>query len=240
MKHLIDIHNHCLPNVDDGADSIEETLEILRSEYEQGIRDVIATPHYKKPGRGRTKKEIRQVISSIQDALRKEHIDIHLHIGCELFYSSRCIEYLQKDIVATLADSKYVLVEFYPDEDYRKIREGIYELVAAGYRPILAHVERYDSLASIDKVIEVIELGASIQVNADAVLGKEGIRVAWYVHKLLKNHLVHFVATDAHDSKKRKPRLLECEKSLEKKYGIQYAEELCILNPKRILNQRME
>lgn len=240
MNYYIDIHNHCLPNVDDGAKNKEESLEMLRCTYDQGIRDIIVTPHFKKIKRGRTKEEIQRKLREMQEALDNEKIDLKLHIGCELFYSSRSIEYLENNIIATLADSSYILIEFYPDEEFRKIREATYELLAAGYVPILAHVERYQYLSDLSKVVELIELGALIQVNVASILGKQGRKTTKYVNTLLKNRLVHFVATDAHDMDRRRPRLLECVHYLEKKYGIEYADELCTLNPQKILKKCVE
>lgn len=240
MNYLIDIHNHCLPAMDDGSKSMQETLEMLQIAYEQGIREIIVTPHFKRVKSMQEQKSMEEVFGSVQAMIRSEKINITLHMGYEVFYSSNLLEWLMRGNSLTLAKSKYILIEFYPDEEAKRIRQSVYELIAAGYSPILAHVERYQALKGMETVKELIELGAYLQVNVGTVLGENGREMKRYVQKLLKCQLVHFIATDAHDGVKRKPKMMQCMQYIERKYGREYAKELSYTNPKKILNQWVE
>ena len=106
---------------------------------------------------------------------------------------------------------RYVLVEFSGRHDYQRVRNYIYQLQQEGYCPVVAHVERYPQvIKQLEQVEELIELGAMIQVNAGSLLGENGFRMKNVSRRLLKKRWIHFIASDAHDSKTRYPNLGEC------------------------------
>ena len=239
MKYFIDIHCHCLPQVDDGAKSIEETLAMMKIAYEEGIRTIIATPHFKGRDRGLAPEKLEEVVEFVNALLVRENIGIKIYRGNELFYNSEVSEILREGRLSTLADSSYVLVEFYPNEDFRTIKAGLYDILSSGYVPVLAHVERYKNINKIQEVEELLELGVYIQVNASSILGDMGRSAKSFVKKLLKKRYVHFVASDAHSPRSRAPRLITCASYLEKKYGSEYVEELFYYNPMMIIENEL-
>lgn len=237
MENYIDIHSHILPGVDDGADSLETSLKMLHMAAQDGISRIILTPH-SKPWHGRRSSiEVADRVGRLRDRLQEERLDLKLYAGNELYYRSGLLEELENGLAGTLADSHYVLVEFEPSAEYDYIRNGVYTLLTGGYYPVVAHVERYKNVcAKKTGVSELIEMGCFIQVNAGSVTGKYGFGAARLTRKLLRQGLVHFVATDAHDLGRRRPCLSECARYIEKKFGPDTGRRLLLDNPMCVLD----
>lgn len=236
MIGFIDIHCHILPGVDDGAKSMEDTIEIVKMAYKEGIRYMIATPHYHKGRYGRPVEELEEKLVKVREALLKAEIPMKVLLGNEAYYTGSLVEKLNKRRVLTLDNSKYVLVEFSPGDEYQYIKKGLNSILLGGFRPIIAHVERYQCLRKdIKKVEELYEMGVYIQVNAMSIVGSMGILVKAFTKNLMKNDLIHIIATDTHNIENRSPKLEGCVKILMKKYNEDYLRALLIENPKKIL-----
>ena len=178
MMTVTDIHCHLLPKVDDGACDSSMTRAMLKKAYNEGVRDIIVTPHFRR-GMFETPADIiRKRFQKVRVyAANLGEEGIRLHLGCEYYREIGMAEKLKRGFRPTLAGGKYVLVEFSSMDSYARIRSELYELVTAGYIPIVAHAERYDAfLRSLDNISNAIALGAQIQVNADSILGKNGGR----------------------------------------------------------------
>ena len=139
----IDIHCHVLPGVDDGSSNMDETVEMLKIAASQGISDMIVTPHYKQGRVGTPKEVIDRMITEVEKYAALSGISIKLHPGTEIFYNSSLEEKLESGWLATMNGTEHVLVEFSPSDNFQYIRNAIDDLMGLGYRPILAHVERY-------------------------------------------------------------------------------------------------
>ncbi len=236
METYIDIHCHILPGVDDGADSMETSLEMFRMAEADGISQMILTPHNKPWHTNLDHTEMRARVDRLQKRLQQEGLGIKLYTGSELYYRGGLTEELDQGAVETLADSQYVLVEFDPPADYDYIRNGIYALLSGGYCPIAAHVERYRNVCcKINRIAELTDMGCFMQVNAGSIMGKYGSGTKFLTRKLLKEDLVHFIATDAHDLYKRNPCLSQCAQYIGKKYGESSAKRLFYDNPMCVL-----
>lgn len=236
MAAYIDIHSHILPGVDDGAHDLEESIAMLRIAEKEHIRKIILTPHQKPNRKCVSKNGIENKIEQLRSELDRQHMDIALYAGSELFYSHDLDERLRMEKVCTLADSHYILVEFSPDENWAYIRDGIYRLSCAGYWPVLAHVERYAVLREKeDRVQELIDMGCYMQMNAGSLTGECGLQTRWYCAGLIKNRQIHFVATDAHRSTgRRSPQMSKCAEWLRRKAGEEYTEQLLWKNAENI------
>ena len=237
MTDLIDIHCHVLPRVDDGARNTEQSLEMLSLMRREGIRSAILTPHYHggymETGSEKLKDRFGKLCAAAgQDDRTK---DMSLYLGCEIYYYPSVVDWLDEGYVLSMAGSRYVLLEFGFTSDVRTIKEGISNVVNSGYVPIIAHLERYKKLVGdIKSVDELISKGAYIQINSEALT--DGFKVRSFAKKLLKERMVHFLATDAHDTKKRAPKLSKAVSYIEKHYGGSYCRELVIDNPERVIN----
>jgi protein-tyrosine phosphatase len=138
-----------------------------------------------------------------------------------------------------MANSRYILLEFPSTAFPTQILSGILECTGAGKLPIIAHAERYDAFRHDPTLTEeALKLGARIQLNADSIMGKHGFFVKRFCHKLLKAEKVHFIASDAHDLRRRPPVLLPCYKRICKKYGEKYAKRIFWKNPRAILENK--
>ena len=244
MKAYIDIHCHILPGIDDGSDSLETSLKMLHMADVDGISQIILTPHNKPWHKNIDHTRMRAKVDQLQDRLCQEGMDIRLYMGSELNYRNDLIEELDQGKAQTLANSQYVLIEFDPLTDYDYIRSGVYALLMGGYYPIVAHVERYKNVCcKMNRIIELIDMGCFMQVNAGSIMGQYGLSTKQLTKKMLKQNLLHFVATDAHDLNKRRPCLSKCAEYIEKKYGensmrrLFYDHPMCVLRDEYIKNR---
>lgn len=236
MEGFVDIHTHILPGVDDGAGDLPQALDLLKQAQQQGTGAVILTPHY----RGRYRDNVGNKLTGIFEQLRLAAGEVcpglELFLGCEVGYELDVSEKVAGGSVLTLNGSHYVLLEFQEKNFRSRILEGVLEMLNFGYIPIIAHAERYEAFRKYpDLAVEVTELGALIQLNADSVTGQCGFGIKRYCHKLLKAHLVHFIATDAHNTKTRRPELKYCYQKVRKRYGRAYADALFIHNGRAVL-----
>ena len=236
MEHLVDIHCHLLYGVDDGAKDVNEAIQLLKLEKEQHVDRVILTPHYRE-GIFETPQTIMDEHYAKLCLFEKEmNLGIRLFLGCEYHTNTRMVADLQEKRRPSMAGSQYVLVEFSAEDSFKKIRCQIYNLIMEGWIPIIAHIERYpDMMKDLNNVFECKSLGALIQITSGALLGKMGWKMQRNCKKLIKQDLVDFVASDAHDTKNRRPDLGECATYLEKKYGQDYTYKLLVENPEMLL-----
>lgn len=235
----IDIHSHILPGIDDGAKDQKEALEMLKIAVEDGISDIIVTPHFHYRRGHATPEQIRSAVLELQNRMNEEKIPIKLHVGNELYYSHDLIESVKAGDALTLADSDYVLLEFSPETEQKKIQNAIYQFLCEGYLPIIAHMERYQAfLKNDDFTVSVSDMGAYFQINAGSLNGDAGWQIKRFVRKMIRNGMIQFVATDAHDLIKRPARLGNTVKWIEKKTGESTVQELLQRNPQMILENK--
>ena len=239
MKY-IDIHSHILPFMDDGARDEKMSLEMLKIAEQEGISDIIVTPHYRRGHYKGERKDTDRVLARMRELMKKEGIQVRLHPGNEIYYRSELEEKLESGALSTMNDTDYVLVEFSPMEDFMYIRSAVEELFSIGYTPIIAHVER---IQCIEKKIEhartLKKMGCELQVNAASAMGDVGFFCKRFVHKLLKEKLVDYMGTDAHNVEKRPPKMKRCAEMLYRKYDREYVDRILYGNAvKRLLTER--
>ena len=229
---MIDMHTHVLPLVDDGSSSVEKSLDMLRFMVENGVTDVVLTPHYR--GKyNKTAKELKGIFNDFKKRVKDTGINVNLYLGQEIFCTEDLSTLLENNEVQTINDGKYVLLEC-PYQESVDIEEIVYDMKASGFIPIIAHVERY-GYVSYDDVVAIKSLGALIQVNATACLGNAPKYAIKRARKLLKAKLVDFIASDMHEN--RKSNLNDAYKKISKKYGEDYANALFTENAKKILSK---
>ncbi len=240
LEPTIDIHCHILPGVDDGSPDMATSLEMLRIADKNGITHLILTPHHK-PMHHNVSPEHNVVYrKKLQEAAKEAGIKAKLFSGNEIYYSDETMEELIEGKICSLAGSDYVLVEFHPTNPYMAIQNAVSRVQAAGFIPIIAHVERYSDIVSHpSRVKDLIEMGSFIQVNASSIMGKYGFGISHFTKRLLKQELVHFIASDAHDTGRRAPNLLDCRNYVERKYGEDYGKKLFFTNPANVIRNEL-
>lgn len=239
MTDIFDIHTHVLPGIDDGAESIEEAMQMLKLAGEQGITEVIATPHYSHYSRffqRLSPDEIRKLCTKLQRKMEESYgVQIKIWPGQEIFYTDNVVHKLEKKELLTMADSSYVLLEFYPSVAYSDLFRVVREMVVERYRPILAHVERYDVLQDSYKIEELTEQGAYIQMNFRLLGGKWSEKRTRWCRKLLKEEKVHFLGTDMHNTKRRKPEVKAAVDWMRRHLDEDYIDRVLRGNAEKIL-----
>ncbi len=241
LKGIVDIHAHVLPGVDDGAKSLEESLQMLKTAWSEGITDMILTPHYQSGRYFTPKDKILKLTAKMQKEALSRGIPIRLYAGTEIYYRSGMEEKLDAGQLATLNGSNYILTEFSPVEEFSYIRNAMEELRGIGYIPILAHVERFKCLLEDPgRVLELRRMGCGIQANAGSISGKYGLGVKRYLHRLLKEKMVDYIGTDAHNDGGRAPQVKGCAKLLYRKYDADYVEAVLYGNAEKNLLEKEE
>jgi protein-tyrosine phosphatase len=209
---MIDLHCHILPGIDDGADSLADSIAMCRMAAADGCRAMIATPHQRRPEWWNGDREgLVALAEAVQEAVGPQ---LRVLTGAEVHVDSDLlgeVEKLPGGSLLTLAGSRYLLIElpFVPrvaqDEAAADL---VYELGLQGFRPILAHPELIPWLAGDTALIErLVRLGATVQVTAMSVTGEFGKQPQHDAMALLDAGLVHFVASDSHDTFRRPPGL---------------------------------
>jgi protein-tyrosine phosphatase len=201
-----DIHSHILPGVDDGAKSLEESIEMLHMAYNQGVRHMVATPHFYIHGKKPSVESLREKLAQLREEAAKIDSHFTVDLGNELLDDPGILEALKEGRALTMADTRYILVEFLPGDHYNKIHHSLHEYIMNGYIPIVAHMERYEALRKrTDRVEDLIKLGCCFQMNTESLTGGFLHRDAAYHRKLVRSGYIHFLGSDCHGSDYRKP-----------------------------------
>ncbi len=222
---MIDIHTHILPYVDDGSKDLNESIELIRQEIDFGVTDIYLTPHFMKIRNYlSTYEENRKIFEDLKKEVKNQKLKINLHLGNEIYATNKLVADLKKKKVVPLGDTKFVLIEFSVDEEDYEIGEAINNLIGIGYKPIIAHPERYDHIRTIHDYKVIRKMGAYIQIGAASLFGMNGKSAKKISISLLKNNLVDFVASDVHGF--RENRLLDAYNYISKKFSKTLADKL--------------
>ena len=165
------MHTHILPGIDDGSQSPEQTEAMLRQAYEEGIRVIVATPHFGIRNPGLTPAGAKEALAKAQQIAAEATPGMKIILGCELFYTDGIVEALSRKEAPTMGGTSYALVEFSTRDSKERIDQCINEMLWKGYRPIIAHLERYHCLeGDIEAVRDIVERGVAVQINCRSFL----------------------------------------------------------------------
>ncbi len=231
---MIDIHCHILYGVDDGAGDATISRKMIDRMAQIGVTDIIVTPHFRHHMFSYPTQKIEEAFQTVKEYAAQKQIRVFP--GCEYHVDHDIFENLASGRVHSMADTSYVLTEYSYSSDLDRIMHYTQELIMHGWKPIIAHVERYEVFQRKPMLVEdVLDAGAMIQVNADAVLGLDGRLLKKVTKKLLDHDLVDFIASDAHDLDERATHMDECFTYISKKYGDEAAQILFERNARKIL-----
>jgi protein-tyrosine phosphatase len=229
---MVDIHHHLLPGLDDGSTSVETSVEMARIAAQDGITHIVCTPHAN--GQYAFDPAVNSAkLAELRARLAEENISLTLGTGCDFHLSYENVSHARLDPARfTINGLGYLLVE---PPDYGippGLNETFYELQLAGVTPILTHPERNPTFqAEPERLKPWLRAGVLIQVTADSLTGHKGRRAERMAHQLLANRWAHFLATDAHNTTSRPPRMRESHDLVAGQYGASYAHALCVTNP---------
>ncbi len=196
---MIDLHCHIIYDTDDGARTIENSINILKEAEAAGFKKICCTPHYMEPHYIKTKEENKARLEIIKEKLLEQNIDIELYLGNEVYVADNMGDLISEGKVSTISDSKYVLVELPITQKLLNADEMIENLVFAGYTVIMAHPERYIYAQKDLKYFDqFLERGVLLQGNYESLLGKYGRLAEKTLKKLLKEEKISLLSTDTH------------------------------------------
>jgi protein-tyrosine phosphatase len=204
---MIDTHLHILPSVDDGPGTMEEALALARALVQEGVHTAIATPHYNDLYPQLSALEVKERVHAFQLALDHQGIPLRLLSGHEALIKPGLVEDIQTGRLATLNDSRYLLLELWNSAWMPDTERVIFELRAFGITPVLAHPERYRFFQKEPERIASLQ-GVLLQITASSFIGAQGRTAQRTAETLLKMGLVHCIASDAHGLHKRSPTIV--------------------------------
>lgn len=233
---MIDIHSHIIPNVDDGARSVEETFNILKEAQEAGFTDVILTSHFLLNYYETNAQELIFWKEKLQEVLKNQGTKINLHSGMEIYITNQMEELLENKKILTLANSGYMLIELPLATNVKYFDYVVYYLEAKGIKPIIAHPERYKCVQKDPDIVEeYIEKGCLIQCNYGSIVNLYGREAEKTIKTLLKKNQVHFLGSDVHRENGTYLIIPDAIKKIRKIIGENKINELTTINPKKIL-----
>lgn len=239
LQAVIDIHSHLLHSLDDGASSFDMSLEMARMALQSGTTDIVATPHANTEY-GHDPDLISARIQELQVAVGD---GIRIHRGCDFHLSVQNIRWaLREPRRFSINGLSYLLVEFPETSIFHGVDQVFRSLKSVGLTPIVTHPERNAHLANdIPRLRRWVENGIPLQITAQSMLSAFGQEMARWCLQVLKEGLVHFVASDAHDPVRRPPQLDQAWTFLAGQFGEQYAECLLNTHPRAVIEgQPME
>lgn len=236
---MVDIHHHLLPGLDDGSTDLETSLAMARMAAEDGITHIVATPHAN--SRYPFKREQNeQLLETMRERLAQEGVSLTLGSGCDFHLSYENIQDARNHPHRyTINANEYLLIEL-PDHSIPpQMDDSIYDLRLAGLTPILTHPERNPVLQRHPSRLKSwVQQGMLVQVTTSSVVGQMGSTAEKMAHTLLEDRWVHFLATDAHNTKRRPPKMRAAYEFVAKKYGADYAQAICTDNPLAVFEGR--
>ncbi|GKX67446.1 tyrosine-protein phosphatase [Inconstantimicrobium mannanitabidum] len=215
---MIDTHSHVLPGIDDGAKSVDITLEMLKHAEQDGVKKIVATPHYCLEYAEAPYQQVKDLTVQINNLCKQEGINIEIYHGQEVFFSEDIIEDYKSGIIGTINDSKYMLIEFPVTKFPKETFELLYELQLKGIVPIIAHPERYNTF--IEKPSEInkfIDEGYLFQLDSGSIEGVFGSKVKKTAEIFTNHNIYNFIGSDAHNTRSRCMGLSGAMKIIEKK-----------------------
>lgn len=233
---MIDLHHHCLHGLDDGPQTLEESVELCRAAAAEGIETIVATPHVL---RGRWQNDSRTLLETRLAELRSALGDTpRLLLGSEYFFAHDMNEVLQSGHgIVPLAGSRYILVEFDAQSVPPMIEQPFYRAQLDGWIPIIAHPERNAVFQSRPGLLAtLVQLGAKAQVTSASLLGDFGEEARAAAVHFLHRNLVHVIATDAHNLKRRPPRVRAAREVVTEIAGADVAQALFVDNPRSVID----
>lgn len=229
---MIDLHSHILPELDDGSQSLEESLAMARMAVQSGVTVMVATPHCMDD-------RAQQVYAAwrlLREALRDTEIPLKLYLGMEIFGTADTVRLLRAGRLFPLNGSQYPLIEFSFRSTGEEETQILYQVLRAGYRPLVAHPERYGYVRENPELINLwTKMGCLLQVNRGSLLGRFGPGAQRMAAELVERGFVTAVATDAHSLRVRTPWMKDIQTLLSQEYSPQLARKLLLQNPQHIL-----
>lgn len=237
IERSVDIHCHCLAGLDDGPLDLQTAVSLCRALAHDGVTSVIATPHQLGAyDRANSAERVRRSVAELSESLAADGVPLEVFPGGEVRIDERLLSLLEQDQALTLADLGVCLLMELPHGQFVDPAPLFEPLLERSIQPIMAHPERHRYLRDqAHRIEDWVQRGALVQVTAGSLtgdFGRSASRVAW---RLLDEGLVHVIASDAHDSSRRAPRMTDAIQALAEQAPEWLVRRVCLENPLRVL-----
>jgi protein-tyrosine phosphatase len=244
---MIDLHNHILHGLDDGPETMDESIQMCWISYRDGVRTIVATPHTLNGEYQNDRSTILAKVKELNDALirsnselRAPNSELKILPGADVHFSNEILHQLDQEEVMTVGDGKrFLMLEFPLHTIPIGAEEVLFQLMTKGIVPIISHPERnLEITRRPERYYEMIRMGCFGQVTAMSLTGGFGGKIKGFAEKLLKKRLIHLIASDAHSVDGRPPILSPAAKEAEKIVGREEAQKMVTEYPSAILEGR--
>jgi protein-tyrosine phosphatase len=234
---MIDLHCHMLPGIDDGAVDLDMALAMARIAASDGIHTVACTPHIYPGLYENTAPGIRAAVAALQSELDRRSIPLCLVTGADVHVAPDLVGSIRAGAVPTLAGSRYLLLEPPHHVAPPRFEESVFQLMVAGYVPVITHPERLTWLRdNYDIFQRLVKAGTWMQLTAGSLTGRFGREPQYWSERMLDEGLAHILATDSHHPKRRPPLLAESRDAAARRVGEREALHLVVTRPQGIVD----
>lgn len=233
---MIDIHSHILPGVDDGADSLDTSVAIIRELVSQGVTDIIATPHFiDETIYATARRENLRLLDDVKRAIANERIEAKLHVGNEIYINDKIDELITFNRISALADSQYLLIELPMSGELAGYEDIFRDLMRNDYKIILAHPERYTAMQGDFGILErLTEMGVLLQCNTGSFIRQYGKHAEKVAVQLAKRDMIFALGSDMHHTRGGE-EITQSIKKLKKYYNDEALERVLTGNAQEII-----
>jgi protein-tyrosine phosphatase len=234
---MIDIHSHILPGLDDGAKDMDEAIRMCSIAAEDGIAQVVATPHHLNGTYYNPKNTVADAVASLNEALRKHNVNVTVLPGSDVHLGTDLLDEVKAERIMTINNSgKFMLLELPSFFVTQHVREQVFRLRLIGVTSIITHPERNKiAMEEPDFLYDLVLAGTLLQVTAGSITGDFGGAVEDRARRLIGSGMVHIVATDAHNSSSRPPGLSRAFKILSDSVGPDEARMTVLDRPAAVI-----
>jgi protein-tyrosine phosphatase len=238
---MIDLHSHIFHGFDDGAQSLDESIEMARIAAEDGIEKIVGTPHlFRGDFEAIDISAIQRRKEELVQSLQREQIEVEIFSGAEVHITHNLVDEIRKNRnVLVLNNSSYMLIEFPSNHIFPNVQDLIYRIMSEKIEPIITHPERNTVFRHNPALLrDLIDMGVLVQANSGSFKGLYGSRTREAVYQFVEWDFIHFIGTDAHNSRSMAPKLADSFLSISEIIGKERAYAMVWDNPQAVLNNR--
>lgn len=236
---MIDLHNHILPGVDDGAVTLADAVAIAQVACADGIHGIVATPHRRPDKYTAPPAEAAKLLDEVRTSAREAGLTLDLYLGGEAYIAPDLVTQVQSGMALTINGGRYLLVEWPLHEFPRFSEEVVFELQVRGIVPIIAHPERYRFVQQdLSRLAGFVERGALVQITAGSLFSTLNRGYRKTAEALLTHGLAHVIASDSHNVGRRPPILSRARERASELVGPERARAMVEDVPRQIVENR--